>query len=318
MNDISNFKMFDDEEEFEAPASSNIFMAKTAHNTVYTTSRTIAVHFNAAHKNILASIRKLIKNDTTGSAAKSFYETTYINKQNKAQPEFYVNQAGFQLLCLSKLLNDPVKREEFNSYFNYYNEKNRHELNNAIKEIEKLKAQLANTQDMSDDMILSKAVMIATDKINNQEKIIAEQAQQIEQKDQQLKNAEPDVKYAQAISTSTNNILIRQLANRINKALLNEGFKNNVGEKKLFEWLRQNSYLIRSPKSRDYNMPTKKSLDMGIMEGKLTPIEHKTIPGTWNSGTPEVTEKGAKYFTLKFLKMYQEGSTIEEGIAKGK
>ena len=87
--------------------------------------------------------------------------------------------------------------------------------------------------------------------------------------------------------------MIRQLA----KILAQAGVKN-CGERRLFESLRDNGYLIKKPGS-DYNSPTQKSLDMGLFTIKTTVIAN-SASGTVNY-TPKVTQKGVQYFTEKYV-----------------
>lgn len=303
-----DFDLFDEAQQDDivlGPTSITVHVTK--HNSTYITSREIAQYLSQEHKNVLAAIRRIKKNDKINITDKMFFETSYKDSKNRPQPEFYVNQSGFIMLASNAIFTDQQMKAELIVAFQIKNEEIRTKLNDAEKEIEYLRNMPRETK-------VAQGLIAANEIINEQKQLITQQAKEIEEKENTINNMKSDAEYGQAISTSTNNILVRQLANRIFKALNDAGFKNNVGEKKLFEWLRQNSYLIRQPKSRDYNMPTKRSLDMGIMEGKLTPIEHKTLPGTWNSGTPEITEKGAKYFTLKFLKIYEDGGSIEDSI----
>lgn len=303
-----DFDLFDEAQQDDivlGPTSITVHVTK--YNSTYITSREIAQYLSQEHKNVLAAIRRIKKNDKINITDKMFFETSYKDSKNRPQPEFYVNQSGFIMLASNAIFTDQQMKAELIVAFQIKNEEIRTKLNDAEKEIEYLRNMPRETK-------VAQGLIAANEIINEQKQLITQQAKEIEEKENTINNMKSDAEYGQAISTSTNNILVRQLANRIFKALNDAGFKNNVGEKKLFEWLRQNSYLIRQPKSRDYNMPTKRSLDMGIMEGKLTPIEHKTLPGTWNSGTPEITEKGAKYFTLKFLKIYEDGGSIEDSI----
>ena len=103
----------------------------------------------------------------------------------------------------------------------------------------------------------------------------------------------PKVIFADAVSTSKTSILIGELA----KILKQNGIE--TGQNKLFEWLRTNKYLI-SRKGTDYNMPTQKSMELGLFEIKETSIAHAD-GHTSISKTPKVTGKGQQYFINKFL-----------------
>ncbi|ENN10810.1 phage antirepressor KilAC domain-containing protein [Staphylococcus aureus] len=73
----------------------------------------------------------------------------------------------------------------------------------------------------------------------------------------------------------------------------------NIGQRRLFEWLRQNGFLIKR-KGVDYNMPTQYSMERELFEIKETSITHSD-GHTSISKTPKVTGKGQQYFVNKFL-----------------
>lgn len=305
-----NFEMFDDEDSL--PATSNIEVHVTENNSIYVTSREIASQLGQEHKNVLAAIKRIIDKDKSNLSATMFCKTTYTDSKNRQQPEYYVNQAGFNVLASGALLfNDIKKRLEFSIAFQRKNEEIRAKLNKVEKQVKKM----MNTGTVPREVMVSQGLIAANEIINEQKQLIAQQQQIIEQKDQQIAANKSAVDFANAISTSTDCILIRQLAEHISQALKKAGYKNNVGQNNLFEWMRQNGYLKRGH-TRDQNLPTKKCMEMGLMEVKTTPIDHKTMPGTWNSRTPLITAKGLEYFTLKFLNLYKEGRTVEDGPKK--
>ena len=103
----------------------------------------------------------------------------------------------------------------------------------------------------------------------------------------------PKVAFADAVEGSYSTILVRDLA----KILRQNGVE--VGEKRLFERLRNSGYLIRQP-GRSYNLPTQRALEAGLFEVKETAITHTT--GTQTHLTPLVTGKGQRYFVNLFLR----------------
>lgn len=103
----------------------------------------------------------------------------------------------------------------------------------------------------------------------------------------------PKVIFANAVSASKTSILVGDLA----KLLKQNGIK--IGANRLFEWLRNNGYLI-SRKGTDWNMPTQKSMELGLFEVKETAVTHSDGHSTVNK-TPKVTGKGQQYFVNKFL-----------------
>lgn len=108
-----------------------------------------------------------------------------------------------------------------------------------------------------------------------------------------LEHQRPKVLFADSVEASESSILIRELA----IILKQNGI--NTGEKRLFEWLRDNGYLVKRFGS-DRNSPTQKSMNMGLFEIKETPINHNSGVITVNK-TTKVTGKGQVYFINKFL-----------------
>lgn len=104
----------------------------------------------------------------------------------------------------------------------------------------------------------------------------------------------PKVLFADAVATAHTSILIGELA----KLLKQNGV--DMGQNRLFDWMRKNGYLI-ARKGTDYNMPTQKSMELGLMEIKETSISHADGHVSI-SKTPKITGKGQQYFIGKFLK----------------
>lgn len=118
-----------------------------------------------------------------------------------------------------------------------------------------------------------------------------EQRQALEK--EQKKNA-PKVLFADAVSGSNTSILIGDFA----KILKQNGVK--TGQNKLFSWLRENNYLIKR-RGSSYNMPTQKSMDLGLFEIKENTIT-KSDGDTIIAMTAKITGKGQTYFMNKFIK----------------
>lgn len=112
-------------------------------------------------------------------------------------------------------------------------------------------------------------------------------------KDKQIEEMKPKAIFADAVATSHTSILVGELA----KILKQNGIE--IGQKRLFAWLREKGYLIKR-KGTDYNMPTQKAMDLGLFEIK----EGSYINGSGaniTTKTPKVTGKGQQYFINKFL-----------------
>lgn len=132
---------------------------------------------------------------------------------------------------------------------------------------------------------------------NSPEKVMA-RALQIANKKLQVLEAKaeedkPKVLFADSVAASHTSILVGELA----KLLRQNGV--DIGGTRLFRWMRENGYLIRRSGS-DYNMPTQRSMEMGLFTIKETAITH--ADGTVTvSKTVKVTPKAQIYFVNKFL-----------------
>ena len=99
--------------------------------------------------------------------------------------------------------------------------------------------------------------------------------------------------FADAVATSQTSILIGDLA----KLLKQNGVE--TGQKRFFEWLRENGYLIKR-KGADWNMPTQKAMERGLFEVKESAVNNPDGSVRINK-TTKVTGKGQQYFINKFL-----------------
>lgn len=109
----------------------------------------------------------------------------------------------------------------------------------------------------------------------------------------QIADMKPKALFADSVAASGATILIGELA----KLLRQNGV--DMGEKRLFQWMRDNGFLIRR-KGTDYNMPTQRSMEMGLFQIKETVINHSSGYTSVNK-TVKVTGKGQQYFINKFL-----------------
>ena len=111
--------------------------------------------------------------------------------------------------------------------------------------------------------------------------------------EQRAEADKPKVLFADAVSASHSSILVGELA----KLLRQNGV--DIGQNRLFAWLRDNGYLIRRS-GTDYNMPTQRAMDMNLFSIKETAITRSDGSITI-SNTVKVTGKGQQYFVEKFL-----------------
>ena len=132
---------------------------------------------------------------------------------------------------------------------------------------------------------------------NSPERVIArgliESKKMIENLNKQIVEMRPKALFADAVSTSKESILIGQLA----KLIKQNGYE--IGQNRLFQWLRENGYLIKG--GSRYNQPTQKAMDLGLFE-----VKERTVTNPDGSIritlTTKVTGKGQIYFVNKFCK----------------
>ena len=119
------------------------------------------------------------------------------------------------------------------------------------------------------------------------------QLKAIEELNAKIEADKPKVLFADAVSSSDTTILVGEMA----KILKQNGV--DIGQKRFFDWLRQNGYLIKR-KGSEWNMPTQRSMELGLFEIK----ESTHIDGNGcniTTKTPKITGKGQQYFIGEFL-----------------
>ena len=145
---------------------------------------------------------------------------------------------------------------------------------------------IANAETMTDAEIMSKALLIAKQTIDNRE-------QRIRSLEADTERMRPKEIFADAVSASNSSILIGDLA----KILHGNGIK--IGRGRLFAWMREHGFLIKQ-KGTSYNMPTQRAMELGLFRVK----EGSYVDGKGNNiitKTTKVTGKGQQYFINKFL-----------------
>lgn len=155
----------------------------------------------------------------------------------------------------------------------------------VLPSIRKNGGYITGQETLSDDELLSKALLVAHNKIAERDKIIEQEQARIEQ-------MKPKAIFADAVATSRTSILIGDLA----KLICQNGYQ--IGQKRLFEWLRNNGYLCKSGSSR--NMPMQRYVEQGLFEVKERNVQNPdgSVRITF---TPKITGKGQLYFVNKFL-----------------
>ena len=151
--------------------------------------------------------------------------------------------------------------------------------NEVLPSIRKDGGYIKTAPGMTDADIMAKAILLAQKTIEGQKAQIAEMT--------------PKALFADAVSASSTSILVGELA----KLIRQNGM--DIGQNRLFDWLRNNGYLIRA-KGMSWNMPTQRSMDMGLFEVKETSITHSDGHISVNK-TVKVTGKGQIYFVNKLV-----------------
>lgn len=153
-----------------------------------------------------------------------------------------------------------------------------------LPSIRKTGGYIEGQETMTDSELIAKALLVAQ--------------RQLEERNKQIEQMQPKAIFADAVAASKNSILIGDLA----KLISQNGVQ--IGQKRLFEYLRENGFLIKGGSSK--NMPTQRYVEQGLFEVKESNVQNPdgSIRITM---TTKVTGKGQVYFVNKFLKEEQKG-----------
>ena len=135
-------------------------------------------------------------------------------------------------------------------------------------------------------------VLINPDTIIKLATRLKEEQQKRLEAERQIEEQKPKVLFAEAWEVSEHSILVGELA----KLLARNGLED-MGQNRLFKWLRENGYLHKS--GQQYNLPTQKSIELGIIEVKTRTITNPD-GSVRITKTPKITTKGQMYFLEKF------------------
>ena len=184
----------------------------------------------------------------------------------------YINEGDvYRLIIRSKL----PAAEKFESWV----------MEEVLPSIRKNGGYIAGQENLSDDELLAKALMVAQNKIAERDRIIAEKQEHIEK-------MRPKEIFADAVSSSHTSILIGDLA----KLICQNGYQ--IGQKRLFEWMRKNGYLVKFGASK--NMPMQRYIEQGLFEVKESNVQNPD-GSVRITRTTKVTGKGQVYFVNKFI-----------------
>lgn len=228
------------------------------------TSLEIAEVTGKEHKNVIRDIRSLLDK---GVNELNFELVDYKDKKGEIRPMYNLTPKGCLILASGY---DPVLREKI------------------IDRLEEDEQKLAMRQ-FDVPQSFSDALLLAA----KQQKQIEEQQKAIEQKNlaismqkETIEKQKPKVKLADTITATAESIPVNMLA----KFMAQKGY--NVGEHRLFKYLRENGYIGR--RGNHANVPCQRYIDMGLFE-----IQEST-DGQHTSIVPMVTGKGQLYFINKF------------------
>lgn len=231
---------------------------------IVVSSRRIAEDFGKQHKDVLESIERITA-ENPALTANMFIPSSYKAGTGKSYKEYELTRDGFSLLVMGFTGSEALQWKL--KYIDTFNK------------MEKAIIKFRDSYMIEDPVERAKAW------IHEEEKRQA-LADQIEAD-------KPKVIFANSVSGSVNSILIRELA----KMIRQNGVE--IGEKRLFQWLRSRGFLI-SKAGLDYNSPTQYSMNLGLMEVKEVSIDHAS-GYTEAKRTPLITGKGQQYFINKLL-----------------
>lgn len=228
-------------------------------------SRQIAESFEKRHDHVMRDIEDIMRGLPKNGETPMFYKTEYVHEQNgQSYPMYLMNRDGFTLLAMG--FNGKAALEWKLKYIAAFNE---------------MEKKLAEKPQLTRSQLLATALIAAHE--------------ELEEKDKKIAELTPKGVFADAVSASSQSILVGEMA----KLLSQNGIK--MGQNRLFSWLRENGYLIKDRKRTDYNMPTQKSMELRLFEIKETSIAHSDGHTSINK-TTKVTGIGQVYFVNLFLK----------------
>lgn len=213
-----------------------------------------------------------IKNATDVAKRLDEDELTRLNLGSRAGETNFITESGLYSVILR---SDKPNAKKFRKWVT----------GEVLPSIRKNGGYIAGQETLSDDELLSKALMVAQKKIDEKNELIAMQ-------DTRIQQMIPKEIFADAVSASHTSILIGDLA----KLICQNGYQ--IGQKRLFEWLRENNFLIKSGSSK--NMPQQRYVEQGLFEVKGSNVQNPD-GSVRITRTTKVTGKGQIYFVNRFI-----------------
>lgn len=216
-------------------------------------------------------------------------EEEIVDAMGRKQKAIYINESGFYSLLFAMQPQKSNKNGVSDAY--------PIEVKERIEKLKKFKRWvtsevLPSIRKHGVYMTDSKAYDLLHNE-NSLADLLLQAGEQLKQKNIIIEEMRPKAIFADAVSASNQTILVGELA----KILRQNGIVD-MGQNRLFETLRNRGYLIKGNRS-DRNMPTQRSLEMGLFEIKETAVTHSDGHVTVNK-TPKVTGKGQQYFINLF------------------
>lgn len=233
-------------------------------NQVVTDSRSVAEHFGKRHNDVTEVIHKLLA--TEKSVTKMFHESKF-EYRGQEFPMYLMNRDGFSLLVMG--FTGKAALEWKLKYIEVFN---------AMEKAIKI-PQLTPSEQMARGLIAA-------------QKLLADRDATIAKQKEQIDVLTPKGIFADAVTASKTSILVGGLA----KLIKQQGI--DIGQKRLFAWMRENGFLIKN--GTEKNMPTQRAMEMKLFEVK----EGSFVDGNGVNRitrTTKVTGKGQVYFVNKFL-----------------
>nr|DAP22389.1 MAG TPA: KilAC domain protein [Bacteriophage sp.] len=244
----------------------NEIILKRQNGQPVASSRDVAECFQKRHDHVLRDVDALRKD--VPNFGEMFFESTEPDSYGRAQRAYLMNRDGFTLLSMG--FTGKAALEWKLKYIEAFNA---------------MEKQIAAAPQLSRTELMARALIAANE--------------ELKALDSKIQEMRPKEIFADAVSASKTSILIGELA----KLLRQNGVE--IGQNRLFDWMRKNGYLINRA-GTDYNTPTQRAMEMGLFKVKETPVIHSDGHITVNK-TTKVTGKGQIYFIIKFTNKFTVG-----------
>lgn len=241
-------------------------VAKGQNDEVLTTSKIVADNFGKKHKNVLQAIdSKLSSAENSAQYKKMFFKDSYKDKSGKSNRIYYMTRDGFSFIAMGFTGS---KADTFKLKF--------------IEAFDKMEQQLKDLSTPQIPQDLPTALRAYADQVEKSNRLLEEN------------NAmQENYSFGTDLATSEDSEPVGNFA----KQLKQKGIE--IGQNKLFEWFRDNNYLM-SAEGKRKNLPTQQAMKASLFEIKpYTYYDKNKVKHT--KYTALITVKGQKYFLNKFL-----------------